>query len=80
MKTVPQAVSSWLENKDFSPEETHGLIMDIHQYFEMEKQQSLQNLNRELESLGWGIHLVDRGTYEKLNTLRSPSVQHRRRS
>jgi hypothetical protein len=43
-----------------------NLILDIHAVFIENGDCSRQTLNNELESLGWGINIVDKETYQNI--------------
>ena len=47
-------------------EELPYFIKDVIRFIDKEGYTSLRSLNRELETLGWGIQLVDETTYKQM--------------
>ena len=52
-------LSTWFEEKGLHQEELPYFIKDVIRFIDKEGNISLQSLNTELETLGWGIQLMD---------------------
>jgi hypothetical protein len=50
----------------YHPGQLQGLLKDIEIFFQDNGYRSRQRLNLELESLGWGINIIDRETYDRI--------------
>ena len=58
-----------LKNKGLAPFEITGLIKDIALFNRTIHNFNLTILNDELESLGWGIQVIDKSLYDDLTFL-----------
>jgi len=63
MKEAIETLSNYLEEKRFLPIECEGMIKDIVDFINDEKYLSIITLNLELETLGWGIGVLDDNLY-----------------
>lgn len=59
MKLLMTAVMEQLRRIGFNPFERTALLKDLLQIFLLSDHRSRDAINRELESLGWGIQLMD---------------------
>ena len=66
MKELKMAFYKHFNQKGFQNDEIPFLISDLKRYFIKRNNYSLQVLNREMETLGWGIQIVDQALYEDL--------------
>ena len=57
-------LSVWFEKKGFLWEEVPYFIEDVIRLIDQEKHTSLHLLNQEMESLGWGIQIMDETIYK----------------
>ena len=57
------------KNKGLAPFEIIELIKDFTLFNRTDQNCTLDTINEELESLGWGIHVMDKALYEKLTFL-----------
>lgn len=60
--------------KGIHPGQIQGLLKDIEIFFHNNGYRSRQWLNLELESLGWGIKIIDRETYERILELLNATI------
>ena len=66
MMKASKSVSSWFERKGFLPEEVPFFIKDICSIMDQEADAPLGSINQELETLGWGLHIMDETIYKKI--------------
>jgi hypothetical protein len=52
--------------KGIHPKQLQELLTDIEIFFQNNGYRSRQQLNLELENLGWGINIIDRETYDRI--------------
>ena len=52
-------------NKGFMPVELPGLMKDIVNTVQQKENYTLNTVNLELESLGWGIQIMDQALFEQ---------------
>lgn len=57
------------QTKGFMPIEIPGLIQDVFNMLGKDRYCAITDVNKELESLGWGLEIMDNVTYELLNSL-----------
>ena len=58
-----------LKNKGFSNTEVAGFLSDFRDLIPRKDILLLDSVNLELESLGWGVHILDMALYRDLITL-----------
>ena len=56
-------------NKGFMPIELPGLMKDIINTIRQKENYTLNTVNLELESLGWGIQIMDQALFEETLSL-----------
>ena len=66
MNKALNSLSVWFEQKGLLQEEFPYFMRDVIRFIDKEGYASLQLLNLELESLGWGIQLMDETTYKQM--------------
>ena len=66
MRKALDNLSVWFENKGLLQIEFPYFIKDIFSFMEQEKYASLNSLNQELETLGWGIQIMDETAYKQM--------------
>jgi hypothetical protein len=66
MDRRPVNLSLIFQTKGFSPVEIPGLVKDIVLILKQGRHSTLNEVNRELEDLGWGIDIMDRATFDTL--------------
>ena len=59
-------LSTWFTQKGLLQEELPYFIKDVIRFIDKEGYTSLQSLNIELETLGWGIQLADETAYKQM--------------
>jgi hypothetical protein len=59
-------LASIFQTKGFLPVEIQGLTKDLFLILKEGRHQTLREVNRELEDLGWGIDTMDRATFDSL--------------
>jgi hypothetical protein len=52
--------------KGLIDDEIPFFVSDLKKYFVLRKNDSLQDLNREMEDLGWGIQIIDQSLFKDL--------------
>ena len=57
------------QKKGFMSIEIPGLIQDVFNMLGKGRYCTINNVNKELENLGWGIAIMDNVTYELINSL-----------
>lgn len=57
------------QKKKFMPIEISGLVKDVFNILDNGKLDTITDINRELEDLGWGIEIMDHITYELAKSL-----------
>ena len=57
------------QTKGFMLIEIPGLIQDVFNMLGKGRYFSINNVNKELEDLGWGLEIMDNVTYELINSL-----------
>ncbi|MFC1515258.1 hypothetical protein ACFL7E_00710 [Thermodesulfobacteriota bacterium] len=57
------------QTKGFIPIEISGLIKDVFNILDIGRYCTKTEVNQELEDLGWGIGIMDNGSYELMNSL-----------
>ena len=62
------------DRKGIHPGQFQGLLKDIEKFFQKNGYRSRQRLNLELESLGWGIKIIDRETFESILQLLNTTI------
>lgn len=66
MRKALDNLSVWFENKGLLQVEFPYFIKDIFSFMEQEQSASLNSLNQELETLGWGIQIMDQTAYKQM--------------
>ncbi|MFC1886288.1 hypothetical protein ACFLZM_04460 [Thermodesulfobacteriota bacterium] len=66
MNNTLAEVSTWFEQKGLLHEELPYFVKDVIRFIDKEEDTSLQSLNIELETLGWGIQLMDEIAYKQM--------------
>ena len=69
MQSIVSTLTSQFSRKGIHSEQLSHLIDDIELYFHHNDTFSRKRLNLELESLGWGIKIVEPQTYELIRRL-----------
>lgn len=69
MRNTLDRLSIWFENKGLSNVEIPYFIQDIIRFLDQEGYAPLNLINHELETLGWGIQLLDETAYKQLIAL-----------
>ena len=59
-------LSTWFEQKGLLQEELPYFIKDVIRFINKEGYVSLKSQNIELETLGWGIQLMDEIAYKQI--------------
>jgi hypothetical protein len=60
--------------KGIHSKQLQELLTDIDIFFQNNGYRSRQQLNLELESLGWGINIIDRETYDRIIQLLDATI------
>lgn len=55
-----------LTKKGFSPVEIHELIDDLTSLFRRSEKHTAAHVNQELETLGWGVDLLDESLFQEI--------------
>jgi hypothetical protein len=55
--------------KGFTPVELPDLLNDLTLLFKQSKRFTTNNINQELENLGWGIELLDEYLFKEIESL-----------
>ncbi|MFC1885512.1 hypothetical protein ACFLZM_00430 [Thermodesulfobacteriota bacterium] len=66
MNNTLNKLTTWFEQKGLHQQDLPYFIKDVIQFIDTERHSSLQSLNQELESLGWGIQLMDETAYKQM--------------
>lgn len=74
MAGLMSTLTGEFHRKGIHPEQLRGLLKDIEIFFHNNGYRSRQRLNLELESLGWGIKIIDRETYERILLLLNATI------
>lgn len=69
MKKIKDDLFHKLEKKGFMPVEIPDLIKDILDIFGNSERFTKTTINQELESLGWGIDVIDNVEYKLITSL-----------
>jgi len=59
-------LSTWFTQKGLLQEELPYFIKDVIRFIDEEGYASLQSLNTELETLGWGVQVMDETAYKQM--------------
>ena len=65
-KETLSELSTWFTQKGLLQEELHYFIKDVIRFIDEEGYASLQSLNTELETLGWGVQVMDETAYRQM--------------
>jgi hypothetical protein len=66
MGKVSETLTDRLMKKGFSPVEIPELIDDLTSLFRRCKNHTAAHVNQELETLGWGVDLLDESLFQKI--------------
>jgi len=69
MKNKLDDLSLRFQTKGFMNIEIPGLIKDVFNIIGNDRYDTMNVVNQELEDLGWGIGIMDNGTYEMIYSL-----------
>ena len=66
MRKSLDSLWEWFEKQGLYQEEFPYFIEDIFNYIDQKECATLNSLNQELETLGWGIQMIDEAVYTQM--------------
>jgi hypothetical protein len=66
MKDLKVSFYKRISEKGFTDDEIPSLFSDLNAYFVQRKNYSVQELNRDMEDLGWGIQIIDQSLFKDI--------------
>ncbi len=66
MREALDNLSVWFENIGLFPAEVPFFIKDVFSFIDQKGYAPINLLNMELETLGWGIRIMDETAYERM--------------